>query len=133
MLTDFLYGTGLALMSAVIAVTYMLILLREKLFRPWAMLGAKHGVILDKQGGLLRYRFWYKPLFQCEKCLAGQLGLWSYLLIWLRVKTHVWFYVAGYKVPGITFDFSVYYLYGHAYTICASIFFAVLLARIINK
>ena len=50
--------------------------LREKLLSNWFLFGFKK--LSNKTG----WRYYiYEPVFNCEKCLAGQLALWSFFFL----------------------------------------------------
>lgn len=61
-----------AALIAVFAVTYRLILAYEPILNWWFMFGAK-----------FEKRFFYRPIWGCEKCLAGQIAFWTYLFGWI--------------------------------------------------
>ena len=61
-----------AVLIAVFCVTYRLILAYEPILNWWFMFGAK-----------FEKRFFYKPIWGCEKCLAGQIAFWTYLFSWI--------------------------------------------------
>ena len=56
---------------AVFAVTYRLILAYEPILNWWFMFGNK-----------FEKRFFYRPIWGCEKCFAGQIAFWIYLFGW---------------------------------------------------
>jgi len=56
---------------AIFSVVYMLILQHEEPFNKWFKLGYR---LFYNNANII-----YKPLFKCEKCLAGQIALWYYL------------------------------------------------------
>ena len=61
-----------AALIAVFAVVYRLILAYEPILNWWFMFGAK-----------FEKRFFYRPIWGCEKCLAGQIAFWTYLFGWI--------------------------------------------------
>ena len=61
-----------AFFIAVIAYVYREVLSRENILNWWF----KFGLRFEK-------RFFYRPIWGCEKCFAGQLAFWIYLLNWL--------------------------------------------------
>ena len=66
---DFLF---FALIIGITGVIYRMILAYEPILNWWFMFG-------------LRYekRWFYKPVFGCEFCFAGQIAFWSYLINWV--------------------------------------------------
>jgi hypothetical protein len=129
MLGDFGNLTALAAMCAVIAVVYMLILPYEQFFNPWFRWGTSVGINPDGSR-----KWWYKPLFECEKCMAGQIALWWYLVDCLEVHTGpIWFYLLGNTRWPIHFKFILphgYDLVSHAYAVTAAILFALVLGKV---
>lgn len=80
--TLFFYGVFIALF----AVSYRLILAQQEVLGWWFKFGMRF------------YGKWfYKPIWGCELCLAGQVSLWVYLLNWLSVnfdrKAPFWHYL----------------------------------------
>ena len=64
-----------AVVFAVIAFVYREILSREKILNWWF----KFGLRFEK-------RFFYRPIWGCEKCFAGQLAFWTFFLNWLSTN-----------------------------------------------
>lgn len=128
MLVDFLNLTGLALMAGIIATVYMLVLPHERYFNPWFRWGMSVGIRADGSR-----KWFYKPLFECEKCMAGQIGLWWYLIDRLEMHTGpVWFYLLGNVNWPIRFVFILphgYDLISHAFAATASILAAMVISK----
>ena len=61
----FIYSFAIAFISVV----YRCILSKEKILNWWFMFGLR-----------FENRFFYKPIWGCEFCFAGQLAFWIYLL-----------------------------------------------------
>lgn len=66
---------------AIIAIVYRRILAYEPILNWWFKLGMKFS----------NY-FFYKPIWGCEKCFAGQLALWTYLLNAIFINKDIWLY-----------------------------------------
>lgn len=60
----------LSIKIAVISILYLVVLPQEKPFNKWYLWGYKW----------LNNTWLYKPIFVCEKCFAGQISLWYYLV-----------------------------------------------------
>lgn len=71
MFTLFYYGFFIS----VFAVSYRLVLSKEPILNWWFMFGLRFSS-----------KWFYKPIWGCEKCFAGQVALWVYLLNWLSVN-----------------------------------------------
>jgi hypothetical protein len=77
-------------------------------------------------------KWFYDPIWGCVKCIAGQMALWSYLII---------VFLGQPDGPGDPFaifpdsnaDAALLRLFGLISSICASIFFAMIFARVITK
>lgn len=57
---------------AIIAFVYRVILSREKILNWWFKFGLR-----------FENRFFYRPIWGCEKCFAGQLAFWIFALNWI--------------------------------------------------
>lgn len=71
MSTDIINLFFYALAVAVMAVAYMRILSTEPVLNWWFRWGLN-----------FNSRFFYRPVWGCEKCFAGQVALWTYALNW---------------------------------------------------
>ena len=61
----------ISIFIAILAVVYRCILAYEPILNWWFVFGRK----FDKY-------FFYKPIWGCEKCFAGQIAFWTYVLNW---------------------------------------------------
>lgn len=84
----------------------------------WAVVLVDDGMLLQPVQRWLRLhvpdldsRWWWKPLWGCYRCVAGQVALWGTPVLW---------YYAG----------AGYSLFAHLVTICATILFACILNKI---
>ena len=68
MSTLILYG----FLIAVFAVSYRLVLAYEPILNWWFRFGLNYSS-----------RFFYRPIWGCEKCFAGQIAFWTYLFSWI--------------------------------------------------
>ena len=117
---DFLF---FALMIGITGVIYRMILAYEPILNWWFMFG-------------LRYekRWFYKPVFGCEFCFAGQIAFWSYLINWASTNFNgnapfwrfIFFFIPKY---GKT-DFNVFV---GLFSVSLTIFITFLISKIIKK
>ncbi len=73
MLELIIYAVAIGVMASV----YKNILLYEPVLNWWAIIGQRFNA-----------KWYYKPIWGCDKCLAGQLSLWLFLLnvlFWLKI------------------------------------------------
>jgi hypothetical protein len=66
--TLILYG----FLIAVFAVSYRLVMAYEPILNWWFRFGLNYS-----------NRFFYRPIWGCEKCFAGQIAFWTYLFSWI--------------------------------------------------
>lgn len=71
MSTLILYG----FLIAVFSVSYRLIMAYEPILNWWFKFGLR-----------FQSKWYYKPIWGCEFCFAGQVALWTYLLNWIAVN-----------------------------------------------
>lgn len=64
----FLYGIYIAIISVV----YRKILAYEPILNWWFMFGSRFDG-----------RFFYRPIWECEKCFAGQIAFWTFAINWI--------------------------------------------------
>ena len=118
LLIDFLETLAFAGVMALIAFVYREILLREPVLHWFLLFG-------------LRYenRWFFKPIWGCHKCIAGQLTFWFYLA-W-RIPIELSPETAAYNRI-ITNNVHLYHLtgysfIGHIFAICTAILITELL------
>lgn len=70
-----------------------------------------------------RYEWLFKPLVDCEKCVAGQLSLWLYFFPSLNSGSFLW----QFHVKQFT-----YYPTEHIYFVSLSILFTLLIKKILR-
>ena len=112
-----------AVVFAVIAFVYREILSREKILNWWF----KFGLRFEK-------RFFYRPIWGCEKCFAGQLAFWTFFLNWLSTNFDtnapfwclIFFFIPKYDKT----DFNV--LVG-LFSVSLTIFITFLISKTIKK
>ena len=110
-------------MFAVIAFVYREILSREKILNWWF----KFGLRFEK-------RFFYRPIWGCEKCFAGQLAFWTFFLNWLSTNfdtnapfwRFIFFFIPKY---GKT-DFNIFV---GLFSVSLTIFITFLISKTIKK
>lgn len=117
---DFLF---FALIIGITGVIYRLILAYEPILNWWFMFG-------------LRYekRWFYKPVFGCEFCFAGQIAFWSYLINWVSIyfngNAPFWRFIF-FLIPEYNFkDYGVFWLVSF---VCLAIFFAFIIGKFIER
>lgn len=115
--------------SAVIGVNIHLIINLEPVANWWFVLGGKVGIKIVN--GQEVERWFYRPLWGCEKCFSGQIALWWFLLWHVRAGTGQ----AGHIVhwQGYWVAIQNYSLFCHVTAICCATFTAVLLSTLIKK
>ncbi|GAB3303669.1 hypothetical protein GCM10027348_31840 [Hymenobacter tenuis] len=135
MLDLFVFGLCVALVAVVWAVvlvdTGMLLEGLQRWVREWHRLRymRRHLVGGDPESGPIRYatnterlyyqgneleaQWWWKPVWGCSTCVAGQLALWGYLLRCYLLSTP-------------------YNPWHHLLVVCGAIFHACLLKRLYN-
>lgn len=113
LLSDFFDTLAFAGVMALIAVVYAHILLREPVLHWWLKIGERY-----------ERRWFFKPVWGCHKCMAGQLALWLYLLRLVPYDFKLLIYLPG----------SGHYSFiGHIFAIYASIFISEILATFYNN
>lgn len=72
----------LGLACSIIAVTIIVIMPKEMILNWWFRFGEHVGKrIID---GMEQERWFYRPMWGCHKCFAGQLAAWSFLVLNFR-------------------------------------------------
>ena len=112
-----------AVVFAVIAFVYREILSREKILNWWF----KFGLRFEK-------RFFYRPIWGCEKCFAGQLAFWTFFLNWLSTNfdtnapfwRFIFFFIPKYGKN----DFNVFV---GLFSVSLTIFITFLISKTIKK
>lgn len=109
----FIDSLELGFACALFSVNLIVILAHEPIANWWFRFGQRVGVKIVKHGEFEQEveRWFYKPIWGCEKCFAGQLALWLYL----------------------RFNWQQYSLFYHLLTIALAITFAVIISFIINQ
>lgn len=80
------------------------------------------GMLLEKIAAWLAYflpEWLFMPLIGCERCVAGQMALWYYLLSHVHISDYWHELFLGAKTKFIIVDYS---LKGHLFVVCLSIF-----------
>lgn len=117
---SFLFATAAGISAAV----YIKILAYEPPLNWWFRIGQRY-----------EDRWFYPPIWGCVKCIAGQIALWSYLLIEvipsITVETGafspIWY--PSLADAGNPFAF----LFGLVFTICGAILVGMICARLITN
>lgn len=122
---SFLSALCIGIGCAVISVTMIVIMSNEPILNWWFKLGEKYGK--DIIQGMEHERWFYRPIWGCEKCFAGQLALWFYFFGHIKANSPMDWQDMGW------FNFPGYSLFNHITTTCVAIFTAVILSHIINK
>jgi len=112
MLLEFFKALALAGAVAVTAVVYKEILFREPILNWWLRFGERW-----------ERRWFFKPIWGCHKCIAGQAALWLYLFTRFNIS------IAGVSIHA----WGTYSLIWHLFAICAAILFAELIKNHLDK
>ena len=112
-----------ALLIAVISYVYKEIIGREAVLNWWFKFGLR-----------FENRFFYRPIWGCEKCFAGQTALWIYILNWASTNFNtnapfwrfIFFFIPKY---GKT-DFNVFV---GLFSVSLTIFITFLISKTIKK
>lgn len=119
----------LGLACAVISVSMIVVMPKEPILNWWFVLGTRLGTYQHE--GQERERWFYHPIWGCEKCFAGQIALWVYLIGHARAQVGV---VAA-KTHGAVLwvGFENYSLFCQLIAVCSAILFAVFVSSITKK
>lgn len=63
----------ISMIISIISFVYRVILSREKILNWWFKFGMNH----------FEGRFFYRPIWGCEKCFAGQMAFWIFVINWI--------------------------------------------------
>lgn len=119
----------LGIAAAVISVTVIVIMPLEPILNWWFRIGEKYGK--RTANGYELERWFYRPIWGCEKCFAGQLGLWGYLLAHIRAQGGQNGHISGINVGWPTM--AGYSLFCHLLTVSAAIMAAVIISSFIKS
>ena len=112
-----------ALIIAVISYVYKEIIGREAVLNWWF----KFGLNFEK-------RFFYRPIWGCEKCFAGQTALWIYILNWLstnfNTNTPFW-RIIFFFIP--KYDIETFNVFLGVFSVSLTILLTFLLTKTIKK
>lgn len=108
-IAEFFIAFFFGIACAIISVCTIVVMAKEPILNWWFRLGNFVGIKV--RSGMEVERWFFRPIWGCEKCFAGQLALWLYL----------WF----------TFD--DYNFFFHVLTICTAILSAVFISHLITK
>lgn len=125
-MTQIFLAMLIGLACAVIAVTMIVIMPNEPILNWWFRFGQKVGI--KKVQGDEVERWFYKPIWGCEKCFAGQLSMWWYLIWHFKAQRG-----QGCPIPGWRVGMYGYSVFCHLTAVCAGIMIAVLLSKHIIK
>ena len=112
-----------ALIIAVIAYTYKEIIGREKILNWWFKFGLR-----------FEDRFFYRPIWGCEKCFAGQVAFWIYFFNWLSTNfdTNAPFWrLIFFFIP--KYDLGDYSVFLGVFSVSLSVLLTFLLSKTIKK
>lgn len=121
MIKIFLDSLSLVLMTATFATVYRGVLAYEPITSWWW-----------KFGNRFEDRWFFNPIWGCEKCISGQLALWSYLFTHVKVRIstalgpYPWNWALSWHWEGYSFI-------GHMFTITGAIFLTIVFTHILNK
>lgn len=117
----FLDGLILSVMSGMIGSVYIGVLSQEPAFSFWWEFGAR-----------FENRWFFKPIWSCEKCFSGQFCLWFYLFRSLSVQK-IDSLPRFLPFPWLKISFTDFSLLGLIFSISAAILFASVFTKILNK
>lgn len=109
---------------AVVAYVYIEIIGHEPFFNSWWQFGLKH----------FENRWFYKPIWGCQLCFAGQNALWIFIFNWIATNfdtnapfwRFVFFLIP--KYVGVTYS-----LYLGVFSVSLSILFTFLITKLLKK
>jgi hypothetical protein len=123
--THFISSVLLGVACSIIGVTINVIMAKEAIANWWFRFGEKVGK--DIVQGQEQERWFYRPIWGCEKCFSGQLALWIYFFSHIHGNSPVdWQDNGWFSLPG-------YSIFSHILAVCTAIFTAVIFSHIINK
>ena len=112
-----------ALIIAVISYVYKEIIGREAVLNWWF----KFGLNFEK-------RFFYRPIWGCEKCFAGQTALWIFILNWASTNFNTnapfWRFVFFF-IP--KYDETTFNVFTGLFSVSLSVLLTFLLSKTIKK
>jgi len=109
MIQAFIISIIIGISAAMIAVTINVILPNEKIANWWHRIGQKSGIKVVQ--GVEVERWFFRPIWGCEKCFAGQIAFW----VFIYMQRHN------------------YNLFFHLVSVCIAIMAAVIFSYHINK
>lgn len=121
LITIFIDSLILGIICGLTASIYRGVLAYEGILNWWFRFGAR-----------FEGKWFYRPIWECEKCFAGQLALWTYLLLHLEVEFSTQRGGFGAVLP-VSAHLQGYHLIGHIFGVMAAIFTAPLFMGVINK
>jgi hypothetical protein len=129
MITSILSAILLGLSAAIISVAMIVVMPHEMILNWWFVFGQAVG--MRKVNGRQVERWFFRPVWGCEKCFAGQIVLWSYLITHTTIRRGDpfglccgcwWIYPSN--------DYS---LFCHILAICSGVIMAVILSKFIQS
>jgi len=121
MIPIFIESGSLGIMLGLIAAVYRGVLAYEEPFSLWW-----------KFGGRFEDRWFFKPVWGCGKCFAGQIAFWIYLFLHLELQKRP-FADGNMPVLDVFPYLEGYSLIGHLFAVAVAIFAAIVFIRIIDK
>ena len=112
-----------AVIFAVVAYSYKEIIGREAILNWWFKFGLR-----------FEDRFFYRPVWGCEKCFAGQIAFWIYALNWISsnfdTKAPFWRFIFFF-IP--KYDFGHYNVFLGVFSVSLTVFLTFILSKTIKK
>ena len=127
--TAFLQAFLLSVACAVIAVTLIVLLSAEPIAAWWFRFGYKVGI--EHDGNMEKKKWFFDPIWGCEKCFAGQLALWIYPLCHIRLHWCLHGPILGF--PGVSIGMGGYSLICHLFAMLGATLYAFILSTYIQK
>lgn len=109
---------------AVISVVMIVLLAKEPILNWWFVWGDRVGHRMV--GNAMKAKWFYRPIWECEKCFAGQLALWGYFFSHIKGNSPLDWQERGW------FSFPGYSLFHHMLTVAFAILTSVIISYYIN-
>lgn len=118
---NFIHATLLGIIAGMIGTVYITVLSSQEAFNFWWRFGAKY-----------EKKWFYAPVWLCEKCFAGQFAAWFYLFGLVKVRklyaNHRFMHLPTFKI-----SFRTYSVAEHLFAISTGIFMAIIFTHILKQ
>jgi len=103
------YALLLGVSCALIGATVINVLSKEPILNWWFVLGERLGKTVKDRREVERW--FYKPIWGCDKCFSGQLALWSFAVT---------------RTDWGAFKMQDYSIFCHVLAVCTAVFMSVI-------